>query len=200
MIKSSGKKGFTLVELLIVIVVIAILAAITLVSYNGIQRRAKNTAIISAASQSMTLLRSYIVLEGKYPLYGDSACLTDSSGCVQYGEGTAEMEGDAALTASLTSIGTLPRSVPNVSSEMSGIMFTENPSRSFNGVDSDSALIVYYLDGENQDCNMSRVAADWLDNETEDGVMPVNPEDGNYTVGDLDGTGNTVCFVSVPSA
>jgi len=35
--------GFTIVELLIVIVVIAILAAITIVSYNGIQARAKTS-------------------------------------------------------------------------------------------------------------------------------------------------------------
>ena len=33
----TDKHGFTIVELLIVIVVIAILAAITVVAYNGIQ-------------------------------------------------------------------------------------------------------------------------------------------------------------------
>ncbi len=38
-------KGFTIVELLIVIVVIAILAAITIVSYNGIQNRAYDATI-----------------------------------------------------------------------------------------------------------------------------------------------------------
>ena len=37
------KRGFTIVELLIVIVVIAILAAITVVAYNGIKDRAENT-------------------------------------------------------------------------------------------------------------------------------------------------------------
>ena len=36
----SVKKGFTIVELLIVIVVIGILAAITIVAYNGVQTRA----------------------------------------------------------------------------------------------------------------------------------------------------------------
>lgn len=35
------KSGFTIVELLIVVVVIAILAAITVVAYNGVQQRAK---------------------------------------------------------------------------------------------------------------------------------------------------------------
>jgi prepilin-type N-terminal cleavage/methylation domain-containing protein len=39
----SKMRGFTIVELLIVIVVIGILAAIVIVAYNGIQDRAKNT-------------------------------------------------------------------------------------------------------------------------------------------------------------
>lgn len=40
---SKTKSGFTIVELLIVIVVIGILAAITIVAYNGIQDRARTT-------------------------------------------------------------------------------------------------------------------------------------------------------------
>tara|TARA_B100000378_G_scaffold216950_1_gene180077 strand:- start:28 stop:519 length:492 start_codon:yes stop_codon:yes gene_type:complete len=42
-----GRKGFTIVELLIVIVVIAILAAITVVAYTGIQGRANDVAVQS---------------------------------------------------------------------------------------------------------------------------------------------------------
>lgn len=41
----SRNRGFTIVELLIVIVVIAILAAITVVAYNGIQNRANDTSV-----------------------------------------------------------------------------------------------------------------------------------------------------------
>lgn len=40
---NTKQRGFTIVELLIVIVVIAILAAITIVAYNGIQNRAKTS-------------------------------------------------------------------------------------------------------------------------------------------------------------
>lgn len=48
---ASQKQGFTIVELLIVVVVIAILAAITIVGYNGIQNRAKASALQSSLSQ-----------------------------------------------------------------------------------------------------------------------------------------------------
>jgi prepilin-type N-terminal cleavage/methylation domain-containing protein len=41
---NKHQKGFTIVELLIVIVVIGILAAITIVAYNGTQKRARDTA------------------------------------------------------------------------------------------------------------------------------------------------------------
>jgi prepilin-type N-terminal cleavage/methylation domain-containing protein len=44
--------GFTIVELLIVVVVIAILAAITIVSYNGIQARANESVVKSELSQN----------------------------------------------------------------------------------------------------------------------------------------------------
>ena len=45
--------GFTIVELLIVIVVIGVLAAITIVAYNGIQNRAQQTALRSDFLQAV---------------------------------------------------------------------------------------------------------------------------------------------------
>lgn len=66
------QKGFTIVELLIVIVVIGVLAAITVVAYNGVQFRAKTTqanADMSALKKSMLAFK---VLYGELPPIGDS--------------------------------------------------------------------------------------------------------------------------------
>lgn len=70
----ASRNGFTIVELLIVIVVIGILAAITIVAYNGIQTRAKNTQTVNAVNAYVKLLNLYKVDEGTHPPVS-SACL-----------------------------------------------------------------------------------------------------------------------------
>ncbi|MFI5212622.1 MAG: type IV pilin protein [Candidatus Saccharimonadales bacterium] len=51
--------GFTIVELLIVIVVIGILAAITIVAYNGVQNRAKSASAQQAAANMISKSEAY---------------------------------------------------------------------------------------------------------------------------------------------
>lgn len=58
---SHKVSGFTIVELLIVVVVIAILAAITIVAYNGIQNRAKDSAVAAEAKQTATKIQTYFI-------------------------------------------------------------------------------------------------------------------------------------------
>ena len=60
-------KGFTIVELLIVIVVIAILAAITIVAFNGIQNRANDTAVQSDLNTFAKRAKMFEVDNGRYP-------------------------------------------------------------------------------------------------------------------------------------
>ena len=61
------QKGFTIVELLIVIVVIGILAAIVIVAYNGIQNRANDTAIQSDLKNIGTKIQEFNTLNGRFP-------------------------------------------------------------------------------------------------------------------------------------
>src|SRR5690606_32811231 len=60
-------RGFTIVELLIVIVVIGILAAISLVAYSNIQARARDTSRSNAVASIQKALEAYKVQHGVYP-------------------------------------------------------------------------------------------------------------------------------------
>lgn len=62
-----SRRGFTIVELLIVIVVIAILAAIGVTAYTGIQNRARDAAISSKEAQVKKKLALYNVDNQRYP-------------------------------------------------------------------------------------------------------------------------------------
>ncbi len=89
--KQKRDTGFTIVELLIVVVVIAILAAITVVAYNGIQQQATNTKTTQALNDWVKILSMYKADNGRWPnywtclgegyLYGQSG--TDTSGTAQ---------------------------------------------------------------------------------------------------------------------
>ncbi len=66
--QAMSQRGFTIVELLIVIVVIGILAAITVVAFNGVQQRAQNIQRITAAKEWQKLITSYVAVNNSYPL------------------------------------------------------------------------------------------------------------------------------------
>lgn len=61
-------RGFTIVELLIVIVIIAILAAITMVSYNGITNRAKESQMKADYRNIEQAMMMYISDKGSVPV------------------------------------------------------------------------------------------------------------------------------------
>lgn len=63
----TKSRGFTIVELLIVIVIIAILAAITIVAYNGIQNRAKASSAQSLANSVVKKAEAFNATESSYP-------------------------------------------------------------------------------------------------------------------------------------
>ncbi len=103
---SQKQKGFTIVELLIVVVVIAILAAITIVSYNGINNRARESAVASMASQAQKKLATYAVLNGdRYPSTLAEAGISDSLAAnLQYSVNNSTSPAGFCITASQNGI------------------------------------------------------------------------------------------------
>jgi general secretion pathway protein G len=79
--KSDSINGFTIVELLIVIVVIGILAAITIVAYNGLQDRGKYSLMQSDLKSITKALELYKVDNGNYPnTIGQAGCTNNWCG------------------------------------------------------------------------------------------------------------------------
>lgn len=67
-IPKSKNSGFTIVELLIVIVVIGILAAITIVAYSGITNRANSSKALTNAANAQKVGEAISADNGTYPI------------------------------------------------------------------------------------------------------------------------------------
>lgn len=185
---SKNTSGFTIVELLIVIVVIAILAAIGIATYSGIQQRATNTAIINAASQIAKAIEVYVAQEGVYPS-ASYVCITAQSGCVE--TGGAARSANATFDANMATVGTLPRSVPTVGAVGNGIIYNYNAGRVVNG-ESKPAILMYFLNGPRRACGLSGVLDNW-------GVAPGGAtirSEPKYTAWNAE-TDKTICYISI---
>lgn len=148
-------KGFTIVELLIVIVVIAILAAITILAYNGIQQRSRNAQVVSGVNAYVKAFMEYKALNSSYPT--SSGCLGanyPSNNCWMNGT-SADMSVNATLDSALQEF--IPTKPTLATSLMSiGI---GNLNRGGAGYIPNDATygnrLVYYLTGINQNCSIS---------------------------------------------
>lgn len=93
------KRGFTIVELLIVIVVIAILAAITIVAYNGVQQRALDNIRKADLATIGKALELHYIDKGSYT-QPESPCLDSSIG-IDTCDGVVVNVGDWASSSDL---------------------------------------------------------------------------------------------------
>ena len=84
MLGNTKKQGFTVVELLIVIVVIAILAAISLVAYNGIRERSLAAHANATVRQWLQLIQASEITGGESPYVLNMSTLPSgySGGCL----------------------------------------------------------------------------------------------------------------------
>ena len=70
-------RGFTIVELLVVIIVIAILTTISIVTYDGIRDRARVTAIIAGVKTTEDAMRLALTTSGATEWWDDEDYLDD---------------------------------------------------------------------------------------------------------------------------
>src|SRR5680860_1027903 len=79
-------RGFTIIELIVVIVIIGILSAIVIVSYSGIRTRAAAATLKSDVEKASIQLEKYRADHGAYPatedLVNDGAGLSKSAGTI----------------------------------------------------------------------------------------------------------------------
>ena len=164
----NKQSGFTIVELLIVIVVIAILASITIVAFNGIQQRARNNARISSAVAITKAIDAYTIQTGaNIPV---PVCVPT---------GGKDYSGDAIPDCSTVSISTgrwSEKSVFNTALSDAGFTNFSYPAGEVTGADgtkyagvaitygsSDRGIngtlqpnfVYFWLEGTNQDCTSS---------------------------------------------
>lgn len=150
-----NKRGFTIVELLIVIVVIAILAAITVAGYSGIQSRAKRVSAFQAANDTAQLLTAYFTINNGYPAFSSDVCLGGyHSDNICRGTASLTPSRDMNFEASLSSVGILPLfPMDNTGGTYTGIIFARDIGRTLNGQLAEYSLR-FYLAGQNMKCDV----------------------------------------------
>ena len=169
---AKQKSGFTIVELLIVIVVIAILAGITIVAYNGIQQRANNTQRIVAAKEFVKALKSYAAVNQKYPGGAGAYCIGESnitdfdtnpdydcgmSDNLKHDYATSMANFNTNLKTILPKLPEFPGKPVQLTANLKGLgMLYRTDTYDASGENiANVPTLIFFLEGANQDCGVS---------------------------------------------
>ncbi len=99
--RTAAKRGLTLIELVVVMAILGVLAAVLLPKFDGLQKAADHVAAATSTTDAAKLIQSYYVAKNYYPNYWDS--LLNGSALWNAGSvGAATLGLDAELTGSGT--------------------------------------------------------------------------------------------------
>lgn len=180
------RRGFTIVELAVVVTVIAILASVTLISYNTAQERSKSTRITSQASAYIAALKLWSTQVGRSTA---TSCIAPSSAitggvCPSAGAWMANAAYDVSFNQSLASYSGIatPLLGEYGSDSPKGLMWYHG------NYFSDNRAVLYYNVGPTSKCGVP-------------GVLSPNPGYDNLTLMNADYTARdstrTQCIIEV---
>lgn len=195
-----NRSGFTIIELLIVIVIIGILSAVITTGIGRQQEKARTTSKLLAAKSFEVGLNAYLAEYNKFPLMEQSVCLGEypsmsfvckESTVAAWGGMTpsatfnaelAKVMSDPTPEVDLTPItfinGGLTETMKGIAFQYNeqGYVLEDNTKKHYS--------LAYFIEGENQDCGI--------------GVNGWNPATGKYTMDNsasytFSFNGNTAC-------
>jgi type IV pilus assembly protein PilA len=100
------QQGFTLIELMIVVAIIGILAAVALPAYQDYTAKAKVSEIILAASNCRTTISEVYQSASSKPTSGNWGCESTSATSRYVASVATDGDGNITVTAAATGIGT----------------------------------------------------------------------------------------------
>jgi type IV pilus assembly protein PilA len=113
------QKGFTLIELMIVVAIIGILAAIAIPAYQDYTVRSKVTELVNAAGVCKTGVAEYYQSKGVMP------GTTDEAGCSD--KGTASAGPPAVGAGGIINVDAIGTLATQLTANASGVSFKYNP-------------------------------------------------------------------------
>jgi type IV pilus assembly protein PilA len=128
LIKSSAQKGFTLIELIIVVAIIGLLAAVALPGYQNFTKRAKFSEVILAASACRTLISEVYLIGGQDSVTaGGWGCESSTSTSKYVASVATDPDGKISVTAQNIGRGIDGNAVTLVPADSAGAALTYAP-------------------------------------------------------------------------